>query len=100
MVSAEKLDIYGEYADDVVVSVEDVYKIYKTADLEVVALSGVSLQILEGKITSSSVIEKAVSMSGILFEMAGMANGKQKAREILENGQALAKMRQILEAQD
>ncbi len=50
MVSAESLDIYGDYADDVVVSVENVYKIYKTQDLEVVALSGVSLQILEGKI--------------------------------------------------
>ncbi|MHA1636930.1 MAG: ABC transporter ATP-binding protein [Candidatus Thorarchaeota archaeon] len=50
MVSTESLDIYGGYADDVVVSVEDVYKIYATQDLEVVALSGVSLQILEGKI--------------------------------------------------
>ena len=59
-----------------------------------------AMQILEGKITSSSVIEKSVSMAGIIFEMAGMINGKQKAREILENGQALAKMRQILGAQD
>ncbi len=50
MVSADALDIRGEYPDDVVVSVENVYKIFKTHELEVVALSGVSLQILEGKI--------------------------------------------------
>jgi putative ABC transport system ATP-binding protein len=50
MVSAETLDLYGAYPDDVVVSVENVYKIFKTNELEVVALSGVSLQILEGKI--------------------------------------------------
>ncbi len=46
----EQLDFYGDFPDDVVVSVDNVYKIYKTAELEVVALSGVSLQILEGKI--------------------------------------------------
>jgi ABC-type lipoprotein export system ATPase subunit len=50
MVSADSLDVYGDYPDDVVVSVENVYKIFKTHELEVVALSGVSLQILEGKI--------------------------------------------------
>jgi putative ABC transport system ATP-binding protein len=50
MVVTEELDIYGDYADDVVVSVENVYKIYKTSEIETVALSGVSLQILEGKI--------------------------------------------------
>ena len=50
MVITEELDIYGDYADDVVVSVENVYKIYKTSEIETVALSGVSLQILEGKI--------------------------------------------------
>jgi len=59
-----------------------------------------AMMILEGKIESSSVTEKAVSMAGILFEMAGMSNGKQRARDILESGQALAKMRQILQAQD
>ncbi|MFW9848871.1 MAG: ABC transporter ATP-binding protein [Candidatus Thorarchaeota archaeon] len=51
MVSTEALDLYADrYEDDVVVSVENVYKIFKTHELEVVALSGVSLQILEGKI--------------------------------------------------
>ena len=48
--SSEQLDLYSDFPDDVVISVDNVYKIYKTADLEVVALSGVSLQILEGKI--------------------------------------------------
>jgi ABC-type lipoprotein export system ATPase subunit len=46
----DELDLYSEFPDDVVVSVNDCYKIYKAQDLEVVALSGVSLQILEGKI--------------------------------------------------
>jgi len=46
----EKLDLYSDLPDDVVVSVNDCYKIYKAQELEVVALSGVSLQILEGKI--------------------------------------------------
>jgi ABC-type lipoprotein export system ATPase subunit len=46
----EELDIYSDLPDDVVVSVNDCYKIYKAQELEVVALSGVSLQILEGKI--------------------------------------------------
>ncbi len=50
MTIAEELDLYGDYPDDVVVSVENVYKIYKTHELEVVALSGVSMQVLEGKI--------------------------------------------------
>ncbi|UCE10129.1 MAG: ATP-binding cassette domain-containing protein [Candidatus Thorarchaeota archaeon] len=48
--STEQLDLFGDYPDDVVISCENVYKIYKTHELEVVALSGVSLQILEGKI--------------------------------------------------
>jgi ABC-type lipoprotein export system ATPase subunit len=46
----EGIDIYDDIADDIVVSVDNVYKIYKAHDLEVVALSGVSLQILKGKI--------------------------------------------------
>lgn len=55
---------------------------------------------LEGNAPSSSVVEKSLSMAGIIFEMAGIPNGKDKAREILESGKALEKMRQILEAQD
>ncbi len=59
-----------------------------------------ALAILEGKINSSSVIEKSISMAGILLEMGGIHNGKASAREILENGDALKKFRQILKAQD
>ncbi len=59
-----------------------------------------AMMCLEGKAPSTSVVEKAVSMAGILLEMGGMHNGKQAAREILDSGKALAKMRQILQAQD
>lgn len=55
---------------------------------------------LEGKAVSTSLVEKSVSMAGIILEMGGAHNGKAKAREILENGKALAKMREILQAQD
>lgn len=47
--TSEELDLYSDLPDDVVVSVSNCYKIFKTNELEVVALSGVSLQILEGK---------------------------------------------------
>ncbi|TXT57784.1 MAG: hypothetical protein BAJATHORv1_10491 [Candidatus Thorarchaeota archaeon] len=50
MTVSDELDLYSDYADDIVVSCDNVYKIYKTAELETVALSGVSLQIQEGKI--------------------------------------------------
>lgn len=50
MVVEDSLDLYGDYPEDVVVDVQDVYKIYRTHEIETVALSGVSLQILEGKI--------------------------------------------------
>lgn len=55
---------------------------------------------LEGKAPSTSVVEKSVAMAGILLEMGGIHNGKQVAREILDSGKALAKFREILEAQD
>ncbi|NHI84278.1 MAG: ATP-binding cassette domain-containing protein [Candidatus Thorarchaeota archaeon] len=48
--TTEELDIFGEMPDDIVASLHNCYKIYKTNELEVVALSGISLQILEGKI--------------------------------------------------
>ncbi|MGD9381185.1 MAG: ABC transporter ATP-binding protein [Candidatus Thorarchaeota archaeon] len=48
--TADELDLFGDMPDDVVASLHSCYKIYKTNELEVVALSGVSLQILEGKI--------------------------------------------------
>ncbi len=43
--------------------------------------------------------EKATNISGILFEMIGIANGKQKAENLLGSGKAEEKLRQIIEAQ-
>lgn len=59
-----------------------------------------AMMCLEGKAPSTSVVEKSVAMAGILLEMGGIHNGKQLAREILDSGKALAKFREILEAQD
>jgi AMP phosphorylase len=43
--------------------------------------------------------EKATSVSGILLEMVGIENGKQKAEELLRSGKAERKLREIIEAQ-
>lgn len=44
--------------------------------------------------------EKAIHMAGLLLEMTGKHHyGKRKAREILESGQALQKMEQIITTQ-
>lgn len=43
--------------------------------------------------------EKATSIAGILFEMVGIENGKQKAERLLKSGKAGRKLREIIEAQ-
>jgi AMP phosphorylase len=43
--------------------------------------------------------EKATDLAGILFEMVGVENGKQRAEEILRSGKAEVKLREIIEAQ-
>ena len=43
--------------------------------------------------------EKATSVSGILLEMVGVENGKQKAEDLLRSGKAERKLREIIEAQ-
>jgi AMP phosphorylase len=43
--------------------------------------------------------EKAVSLAGMLFEMVGTENGRQKAEHILRSGRAESKLREIIEAQ-
>lgn len=48
---------------------------------------------------SSDLREKAVSLAGLLFEMVGQENGRQKAIEIIDSGKAEKKMREIIEAQ-
>ncbi|MBN1390695.1 MAG: AMP phosphorylase [Candidatus Thermoplasmatota archaeon] len=59
-----------------------------------------ALQILEGAPPSSSAVEKATSLAGILLEMSGYSgDGKERADELLNDGSALRKFREIIEAQ-
>jgi AMP phosphorylase len=43
--------------------------------------------------------EKAVSLSGMLFEMVGVENGRAVAEDMLDSGKAEKKMREIISAQ-
>jgi AMP phosphorylase len=47
----------------------------------------------------ADVREKAVGLAGMLFEMIGEVNGRQKAEEILRSGKAERKLREIIKAQ-
>jgi AMP phosphorylase len=47
----------------------------------------------------ADVQDKAVSLAGMLFEMAGEKNGRKKALDILQSGKAEQKLRQIIAAQ-
>ena len=61
-----------------------------------------ALAVLEGATEPNSLIQKSLSLCGILFEMAGKAahgQGAQMAADILRSGKALEKMRQIIEIQ-
>jgi AMP phosphorylase len=44
-------------------------------------------------------VNKAASLSGLLFEMMGVNNGEQKAKELLKSGKAEKKLREIIAAQ-
>ena len=60
-----------------------------------------ALQTLEGT-GPASLVEKSTALAGMLLEMAGKAskgNGQELAREILQSGRALRKMKEIIEAQ-
>jgi AMP phosphorylase len=60
-----------------------------------------ALETLEGA-GPTSLIEKATALAGLLLEMAGKASkgsGQELAKEILQSGRALTKMKQIIEAQ-
>ena len=48
---------------------------------------------------SADLKEKATTIAGILFQMIGIDNGKQKAESLLKSGKAERKLRQIIEAQ-
>ncbi len=60
-----------------------------------------ALMALEGKEVASSVMEKACGLAGILMEMGGIVHGsgKEYARKLIEDGKALEKMKEIIEAQ-
>ncbi|MHA1238059.1 MAG: AMP phosphorylase [Candidatus Odinarchaeia archaeon] len=61
-----------------------------------------ALEALMGLNPSTSLVEKSTSLAGILLEMAGLASrgrGQSLARKILDNGSALKKMKEIIEAQ-
>ena len=57
------------------------------------------IRILEGNLHPSSVVEKACECAGIILEMAGIPNGTQRARELLETGAAHDKFMEIVVAQ-
>lgn len=55
---------------------------------------------LEGKILSSSLIEKAVAVAGSLLELSGKSTeGGKTAEKLLSSGKALEKFREIIGAQ-
>jgi AMP phosphorylase (EC 2.4.2.-) len=61
-----------------------------------------ALEVLEGVQTPSSLIQKSLSIAGILLEMSGKAalnRGYDAAEQVLENGKALEKMREIIAIQ-
>jgi len=45
------------------------------------------------------IVEKVTHVAGVLFELTGMKNGKEKAFQILKSGKAERKMRQIISEQ-
>jgi len=60
-----------------------------------------ALQTLEGT-GPTSVVEKSTALAGLLLEMGGKAtrgDGQNMAKSILQSGQALKKMKEIIEAQ-
>ncbi len=58
-----------------------------------------ALMALEGKEVPSSLIEKSTSLAGMVLEQGGIRDGKKEAKKILENGDALDKMKQIIDRQ-
>lgn len=59
------------------------------------------LNILENKPGASDYLrKKSLLLSAKLMNLAGIKNSKQKAREILESGQAYKKFREIIDAQN
>jgi len=61
-----------------------------------------ALSVLEGAKEPNSLIQKSLSIAGILLEMSGKAapgQGYTTAQEVLSSGKALAKMKEIIKVQ-
>ncbi|MFW6304179.1 MAG: AMP phosphorylase [Candidatus Saliniplasma sp.] len=60
-----------------------------------------ALMALEGKEVPTSLIEKSTALAGMVLEQGGIreGKGKEEAKRILESGEALTKMKEIIEAQ-
>ncbi|MGD0818323.1 MAG: AMP phosphorylase [Methanomassiliicoccales archaeon] len=58
-----------------------------------------AISVLEGAKFPSSVIEKTVSLAGMIFDMGGVYHGEERAMEILSSGKALKKFQEIVGAQ-
>ncbi len=58
------------------------------------------LNVLESQAVDDSLVDKALSFAGILFEMTGIANdGYSYAKKIFESGKTLEKFKEIISAQ-
>ncbi len=58
-----------------------------------------ALRALEGKDVPSSLIEKSTKLAGMVLEQGGINDGKKEAARILNSGEALDKMKQIIDRQ-
>lgn len=60
-----------------------------------------ALMALEGKEVPNSLLEKSTSLAGMVLEQGGMreGRGKKEAERLLESGEALEKMKQIIDYQ-
>ncbi len=60
-----------------------------------------AMMALEGKEVAGSLIEKASGLAGILLEMGGVTHGsgKEYAKKIINEGKALEKIKEIIQAQ-
>lgn len=58
-----------------------------------------ALETLYNRGGPADLLEKVVHLAGVLFRFKGMKNGEALARSIIKSGKALAKMKQIIEAQ-
>ena len=57
------------------------------------------IRILEGEKHPASVIEKSTELAGMILEMGGIPDGVNRAKELLESGEAFKKFREIVAAQ-